>query len=50
MNQKPGFAVFALRPGKVNGMRGSLLPASSSQRPARRSAARGIVPVTPYVH
>lgn len=26
MNQKQGFAVFALRPGKVNGMRGSLLP------------------------
>lgn len=41
MNQKPGFAVFALRSSKVNGMRGSLLPASSSQRPARRSAARG---------
>ena len=32
MNQKQGFAVFALRSGKVNGMRGSLLPASSSRR------------------
>ena len=35
--------------GRVNGMRESLRPAPSSRRPVRRSAARGIVPVTPCI-